>query len=104
MKLKFMMKELHLVAIISAIQIHLQPHLHPNKPSVNKVSSTHLNIYLILMVPNRSRDNGRTDDKIHQVKINSLLYFPFHVYCCPAYEATLFLNLKHVFSYCLECK
>lgn len=100
MKLKFMMKELYLVAIISVIPIHLQPHLQSNKPPINNVLSTHWNIYLILMVPNCSRDKGRTgriDDKFHQRKVISLLSIPFHVYCCPAYEATLFLNLKHVF-------
>lgn len=92
---------------VSVIQINLQPHLESNKPSANKAPSTHLNIYLILMAPNRSRDKGRTgttDDKFNQVKIISLLSFPFHVYCGPAQEVTLFQNLKHILWYCPECK
>lgn len=32
-----------------------------------------------------------------QVEVISLLSLSFYVDCCPAYRATLFLNLKHIF-------
>lgn len=77
-----MLKELHLV-VVSVIQINLQPNLQSNKLSADKAPSMHLNIYLILMAPNCSRDKGRTsgtDDKFHRVKIISLVSLPFFVH------------------------
>lgn len=77
---------------ISVIQIHWQPHLQSNNPPPgSQVPSTRLNAHLTVTVPHRSGDKGRTggtDHKFHQVKIISLLPFPFHVYCGPVWEAT----------------